>query len=248
MVLKVFFSGIFWRKPIFCVFLVLDFSLFGLLCSNICWGQFWLIYWPFWKVPLIFIIKNYLNSKNINFLTKVLQCQKHKFGNFSKRSRWKKVFSTFLSSKYNVETCADFGFFSKFFPTLCLFCRNRGQGKEMPAFCCVPDSERRRRKKDISLLSESVRKKICLPFGFRENCCLNKNILELSLLRFFQCHISIFQSDLVSTAVNIRVSKCSQIYLCTCSKYNFFILGRKSTKKPITWHAPIAPCLKTGWL
>ena len=55
--------------------------------------------------------------KNIKFLTKVLQCQKHKFGDFSKRSRWKKGFSAFLTSKHIVETCADFGFFSKFFQT-----------------------------------------------------------------------------------------------------------------------------------
>ena len=61
----------------------------------------------FWKVPLTLRIKNYPNSKNIKFLTKIFLCQKHKFGDFSKKSTW------ILVSSKNA--------------TSCIFCRNRGR-------------------------------------------------------------------------------------------------------------------------
>ena len=56
------------------------------------------------------------NPPKLKKIFMVLQCQKHKSLISLKYPAEKKVF--FLSSKYIVETCADFGFFSIIFSNL----------------------------------------------------------------------------------------------------------------------------------
>ena len=62
---KTFFHGDLWRNPILCGFTVLLSSILGKIGSIICWGNFWLIFGRFWKVPLMFSMKNQARKKSI---------------------------------------------------------------------------------------------------------------------------------------------------------------------------------------